>query len=106
MLKLMATTTVMAFTLITTAQAAPMNIAPISLDPVVEKVGSRLTGAERLRRLMKPHLKWSNPITQSVRDATGDPNITVLDQRFGDPHQTYQCAYYYLKPGQRVLKCD
>ena len=106
MLKLIATTTVMALTLITTSQAAPINIEPVSLDPIVENVGSRLTGAERLRRLMKPHLKWSNPITQSVRNATGDPNITVLDQRFGDPYDSYQCAFYYLKPGQRVLKCD
>ncbi len=106
MLKLASTAAVMALTMLSTSHAASFNAARISVEPVVETVASRLSGAQRLQRLMRAHFKFSNPITQSVRDATGNPNIIVLDQRFGDPHQTYQCSYYSLRKGTRVLKCD
>ncbi|NKB52116.1 MAG: hypothetical protein GKR97_07835 [Rhizobiaceae bacterium] len=106
MLKLVSTAAVMALTIVSTSHAASFNAAPVSIEPVVETVASRLTGAQRLRRLMRPHFKDGHPITQSVRDATGNPNIIVLDQRFGDPHQTYQCSFYSLRKGTRVLKCD
>lgn len=91
---------------VTATNAATFNIAPVSVDSVVEKAGVRLSGAERLRRLMRPHFRDSNPITQSVRDATGDPNISVLDFRTGDPYQTYTCSFFNLRKNKRVLKCD
>ncbi len=106
MLKIISTAAVMALTLATPLQAAVLSPAPVSADPVVETVGSRLSGAARLQRLFRPHFKYDNPIIQSVRDATGDPNITVLDQRFGDRYQTYQCPYYFLRKDYRVLKCQ
>ena len=79
---------------ITAPQAAPYNASHIAVDPIVEKSGSRLTGKERLRRLFRQHSRVGNPITQSVRDATGDPNISVIDNRFGDPFDTYSCSYF------------
>jgi len=106
MLKPISIAAAIALTFVAPSQAVSLNVAPVSLDPIVETVGSRLTGSQRLRRLMHTHLRAGNPITQSVRDATGDPNITVLDRRSGDPYQTYQCSFFNLRKGQRVLKCD
>ncbi|MEP1207445.1 MAG: hypothetical protein ABJM29_15830 [Rhizobiaceae bacterium] len=106
MLKLTSTAAVVALALVTPSQAVIFSAAQVSVDPIVENTASRLSGAERLRRLMRTHIRAGNPITQSVRDATGNPNITVIDRRYGDPYQTYQCSYFNLRKGQRVLKCD
>ena len=97
---------VLAVSVIGTSHAATFNIAPVAVDSVVQKTGTRLSGSERLRRLMRPHFKIHNPITQSVRDATGNPNISVIDNRRGDAYQTYRCHFFNLSKNKRVLKCD
>ena len=106
MLKPLSTAAVVALALITPSQAAPFSPVQVSVDPIIENTASRLSGAERLHRLMRSHRRAGNPITQSVRNATGNPDITVIDRRYGDPFQTYRCSYFNLRKGQRVLKCD
>jgi hypothetical protein len=75
-----------------------------STDYQFRNRGSKYSGEERLRRLMRPHYRYRNPITQSVRDATGNPNISVIDRRYRYD-ETYTCTYFNLRSGQRVLKC-
>ena len=90
---------------VSASQAAPINLKPVSVDPIVQNTASSLTGKQRLKRLMRPHIKLGNPITQSVRNATGDPNITVIDRRSGFGN-TYTCTFTNLRKNQRVLLCD
>ena len=90
-----------------TSQAAPLKFSPIVSDVVNEnviEVGAKLSGKQKLKRLMRPHSRWGNPITQDVRDATGDPDIVVLDRR-GGSDDVYRCSYITLQ-GKRALTCD
>lgn len=90
-----------------TTQAAPLKFSPITADVINEtvvKVGAKLSGKQKLKRLMRPHSRWGNPITQDVRDATGDPNIVVLDRR-GGSDDVYRCSFITLQ-GKRALTCD
>lgn len=96
----------MAMTAISTSQASVFKLNPVPVDPVVETVGVQLSGKQRLRRLMRPHYRFGNPITQSVRNATGNPNIQVVDRRSFDPNELFTCSYFNLRKGQRVLKCE
>lgn len=96
----------MALTAVSFSQAAAFKLNPVPVDPVVETVGAQLTGKQRLRRLFRPHQRIGNPITQSVRDATGDPNIQVLDFRSFNSGEFYSCSYFNLRKGQRVLRCE
>ncbi|MCJ8311286.1 MAG: hypothetical protein HRU27_20370 [Rhizobiaceae bacterium] len=98
--------TAMALTAISTSQAVGFKASPVSADPVVKTVGSKLTGKQRLNRLFRPHYRIGNPITKSVRIATGDPNIQVLDYRGTSTSRLYTCSYFNLRKGQRVLKCE
>ena len=98
--------TAMALTAVSASQASAFKLNPVPVDPVVENVGTKLSGKQRLRRLFRPHTRSGNPITQSVRDATGDPNIQVLDYRSFDPSEYYTCSYYNLRKGKRVLRCE
>ena len=45
---------------VTSTNAAGFKVAPVSVDSVVEKAGVRLSGKERLRRLMRPHFRSGN----------------------------------------------
>ena len=65
--------------------------------------GSRLSGSEQLARLLQTH-SFQYPITQAVKNATGDPNITVIDRR-GRPGSAYYCSFLN-RYGRRVLVCD
>ena len=96
----------MALTAISTSRAAAFKLNPVPVDSVVETVGASLSGKQRLRRLFSLHYRAGNPITQSVRDATGDPNIQVLDRRTFDPNRLFSCSYFNLRKGKRVLKCE
>ena len=98
--------TAMALTAISTSQAAGFKTNPVPVDLVVETVGTKLTGKQRLRRLFRPHYRLGNPITQSVRNATGDPNIQVVDRRTFSSTRLFSCSYFNLRKGQRVLKCE
>lgn len=62
------------------------------------------SGREKLKRLLRPHSRFGNIITQDVRDATGDPNIVVFDQR-GGRSGVYRCSYLTYR-GKRALQCD
>ena len=63
------------------------------------------SGREKLKRLLRPHSRRGNIITQDVRDATGDPNIVVFDQRGGGGGDVYRCSYLTYH-GKRALQCD
>jgi hypothetical protein len=91
---------------VSTSQAAAYNINPVPVDPVVETVGSHLTGKQRLRRLFRLHRRAGNPITQSVRNATGDPNILVQDYRTFSSNRMFSCSYFNIRKGKRVLRCE
>ena len=106
MLKTTLAAVAIVFGTMATSQAASYNIAPVAVDPIVQKTGVKLSGAERLKRLMRPHIRYLNPITQSVKDATGDPNISVIDFRSADPYETATCHFFYVSKKKRVLKCD
>ena len=63
-------------------------------------------GAARLNFLLNTHVYAGQRVTQDVRNATGDPNIIVVDRRhtFGE---TYRCSYAYRgNPRYRYLVCD
>ncbi|MEP0942362.1 MAG: hypothetical protein ABJH63_11910 [Rhizobiaceae bacterium] len=96
----------MTFTSVSTSHAAAYKLKPIPVDPIVETTGSTLTGKQRLNRLFRPHFRVGNPITQSVRNATGDPNIQVIDRRGFSLNRMYSCNYFFLRKNQRVLKCQ
>ena len=98
--------TAMAMTAISTSQATGFKTNPVQVDSVIETVGTQLSGKQRLRRLFRPHYRLGNPITQSVRDATGDPNIRVFDHRSFDQNELFTCTYFNLRKGKRILKCD
>lgn len=61
------------------------------------------TGAEKLKRLFKPHFVRT-VITRDIRAATGDPNIVVFDHRAGSS-SVYRCSYINYR-GKRALQCD
>ena len=96
----------LALSVTTTSQAATFRLNAVPVDPVVETVRTKLTGKQRLHRLLRRHRLAGNPITQSVRDATGDPNITVLDYRNPSRADVFTCTFFNLRKNQRVLKCE
>ncbi len=74
------------------------------VDTPVTQVRSKLTGREKLKRLFRPHPK-NLPITQDVRDATGNPNIIVFDNRGGPRQDMFTCTYITYH-GKRAMVCD
>ncbi|MEM8751190.1 MAG: hypothetical protein AAGF28_12895 [Pseudomonadota bacterium] len=60
------------------------------------------SGREQLRRLMRNHVGFV-PITQEALNATGDPNIIVIDRRVGGVNR---CSFSTIRRGQRALICD
>ncbi|MEE9314114.1 MAG: hypothetical protein V3V02_05655 [Rhizobiaceae bacterium] len=62
-----------------------------------------LTGQEKLKLLLRPHSQYL-PITQAVRDATGDPNIVVFDNR--SPRNDVNRCSFIIYHGKRAMVCD
>ncbi len=65
------------------------------------------SGKEKLAKLLRPHAFFGERITDDVRAATGDPDITVIDRRV-QWGEIYSCNYIFLSGGQRnrALVCD
>ncbi len=73
-------------------------------DTLVVKFRKNLSGAAKLKRLMRPHFGRYLPITQDIRDATGDPDIVVFDRR-GLRSELYTCTFITYR-GKRAMTCD
>ncbi|MGI9401311.1 MAG: hypothetical protein ACR2O0_08665 [Rhizobiaceae bacterium] len=61
---------------------------------------------EELDRLLHPHFWFGGRVSDAVRAATGDPNISVIDRRTrrGD---VYECNFQFWGiRKQRVMVCD
>jgi len=107
MFKVLTIATALALSAGVSANAAGLigNAGTIAGESLVQKTGADLSGKERLYRLLRSHTRAGNPITQSVRDATGNPDIVVLDRRSGDYFGSYSCSYITLQ-GERALLCS
>lgn len=61
---------------------------------------------QQLERLLHPHFFFGTQVSDAVRAATGDPNISVIDRRThtGD---VYECNFqFWGARRQRVMVCD
>ena len=111
MIKTLAVTAALALASSMTANAAGVGslgqpVAKSSQTHVIQVAGLKnrgefSSGAAKLKRLMRPH-HVRTPITQDVRNATGDPNIVVFDHRIGS---VFRCSYITYQ-GKRALQCD
>ncbi len=105
MLRTISLTAALAMLIAVPVNAAPFNAAALNVDnsSIVTKVRARLTGKQRLNRLLRTHFKSGNPITKSVREATGIPRVTIIDRRVGGG--PFSCAFRNFR-NARVLVCD
>ncbi len=60
--------------------------------------------AAELQRILGSHAWYGERVSNAVRAATGDPNITVIDRRW-EWGEIYSCNYHFMQ-GKRVLICD
>ncbi len=76
-------------------ESAAQAVTLYSSDPYVE-----------LQKLLRPHFYFGGRVSDAVRAATGDPNITVIDRRW-KTGAIYQCNYeYWGVRKERVMVCD
>lgn len=61
---------------------------------------------EQLEKLLRPHFFFGDRVSDAVRAATGDPNISVIDRRF-EFGEVYECNFqFWGLRKQRVMVCD
>ena len=96
---------VLAGALITSASAAGLHrSAAPSIDNTVIEVGTKLSGKQKLQRVLRTHT-FRYPITRDIRAAAGNPNMAVFDHRTGFTGTTYRCSYITYR-SQKALVCD
>lgn len=99
------TASILPIMLATSANAAAFQNTFVQTDGVVELIAANQSGKKQLERLLKPHFsRFGNPITQKVKNATGDPNIVVFDRR-GGGDSVFRCSFITYK-GKRAMTCD
>ncbi|MEM7463812.1 MAG: hypothetical protein AAF362_14160 [Pseudomonadota bacterium] len=76
-------------------EPAAQAITLYSSDPYLE-----------LQKLLRPHFYFGGRVSDAVRAATGDPNITVIDRRW-KTGEIYECNFeFWGARKQRVMVCD